>query len=120
MSTKLISSDDLQFYIENQERILDAVKFNDQSRDHIKTQIMDVWISQPDLEVKSATLNTKQFYKYREIQKEGVDKIYFSVYFHKLLAGEREIWINIYLASDYINFYNHAEIVQISGQYPSV
>jgi len=120
MSTKLLSSDDFKFYIENQDKILDAVKFNDQAKDHIKTQIVDAWYCQPNLEVKSATLNTKQFYKYREIHKEGVDRIYFSVYFDKLLAGEKEIWMNIYLTSEYMGFCKHSEILEIIRQYPSI
>ncbi|MGJ3234197.1 PD-(D/E)XK nuclease family protein [Marivirga sp.] len=120
MSTKLLSSDDFKFYIENQDKILDTVKFNDQAKDHIKTQIVNAWDNQPNLEVKSATLNTKQFYKYREIQKEGVDKIYFSVYFDKLLAGQKEIWVNIFLTSEYMDFYNHSEILEIIRQYPSI
>ena len=120
MSTKLLSSDDFKFYIENQDKILDTVKFNDQAKEHIKTQIVEAWNSQPNLEVKSATLNTKQFYKYREIQKEGVDKIYFSVYFDKLLNGQKEIWMNIYLTSEYMSFCKHSEILEIIRQYPSI
>jgi hypothetical protein len=120
MSTKQLSDEDFNFYIKNQDKILDAVKFNDQAKDHIKTQIVNAWDNLPNLEVKSATLNTKQFYKYREIQKEGVDKIYFSVYFDKLLDGQKEIWVNIFLTSKYMDFYNHSEILEIIRQYPSI
>ena len=120
MSTKLLSSDDFKFYIENQDKILDTVKFNDQAKDHITTQIENAWDKQESLAVKRATKNTYQFYKYREIEKEGVDKIYFSVYFDKLLAGQKEIWVNIFLTSEYMDFYNHSEILQIIRQYPSI
>ena len=105
MSTKQLSDENFKFYIENQDKILDAVKFNDQAKDHIKTQIVDAWNSQEDLKVDPPTKNTYKFYSYREIKKEGVKDLYFCIYFDKLLSGQKEVWISLYLTGDYFKKY---------------
>lgn len=113
MSTKQLSDEDFNFYIKNQDKILDAVKFNDQAKDYIKTQIVNAWDNQPKLKVKSATSNTKQFYSYREIEKEGVAELYFCIWFDKLLAGKKEIWISIYLTGDnYKKYFSDEETIE--------
>ncbi|GAA5030513.1 hypothetical protein GCM10011506_19820 [Marivirga lumbricoides] len=118
MSTKLLSPDDFKFYLENQNKILDVVKFNEQAKDHIKTQIVDAWNKQEGLEVRKATQSTYQFYSYREIKKDGVDQIYFCTWFDKLFLGEREVWISIYITSEYFKkFFNHQALKGIIEKY---
>jgi len=100
MSTKLLSDTDFSFYVDNQEKILDAVNFNNQAKDHIKNQIVNAWNNQKGLKVDPPTKNTYQYYSYREIDKEGVDDLYFCIWFDKLLAGQKEVWISIYVTGD--------------------
>lgn len=122
MSTKLLSPEDFKFYIENQDKILDAVKFNDQAKEHIKTQVVNAWDNQPKLKVKSATLNTKQFYSYRIIEKEGVEDLYFSTFFDDLMSSERGFWICIHIVEKgpYSDFFKHQDIKDILNDYPQL
>jgi hypothetical protein len=105
MSHKLLSDEDFNFYLQHQHNILDAVKFHEQAKDHIKTQIVDAWNSHNKLRVEPATKNTYQFYSYREIEREGVEDIYFCIWFDKLIMGLKEVWINIFVTGDKFETY---------------
>lgn len=105
MSTKEMSDRDFEFYLKNQDKILDAVEFNNRVKDYIKSQVERAWNKQRDILVDEATKNTYQYYSYLVATKEGVDDIFFCMWFDKLLSGQKEIWINIYLTGDNIKKY---------------
>jgi len=122
MSTKNISEKDYKFYIKYQEKIIKTVSFNDQLKEYIKTQVVDAWNNQEGLTVQPATWNTKKYYWYREIYKEGIKDLFFSVEFDGLLNTDRTVWFSINVKDNgpFKDIYRNTEIVSVMEEYPKL
>ena len=115
MSMQNLSTDDLNFYLNHQQKIVDTVEFEKQVKDHIKTQVVDAFNSFEELTVKKATQNTYQYYSYREIEVKDVKDLYFSVFFHDLYISDKTLWIDIHIKEKgpYAKYYDHPEVEKI-------
>ncbi|RUA34266.1 MAG: hypothetical protein DSY77_05960 [Bacteroidetes bacterium] len=115
MSMQNLSTDDLNFYLNHQQKIVDTVEFEKQVKDHIKTQVVNAFNSFKELKVKKATQNTYQYYSYREIEVKNVKDLYFSVFFHDLYISDKTLWIDIHIKENgpYAKYFDHPEIEKI-------
>jgi hypothetical protein len=112
MSTQDLSTGDFTFYVKNQDKIDELVKFNKQALLHIKTQIIEAWHSFSECEVISVRENGDRWFVSRDVKCKSIEHLYFLIKFDKLVNSERKFSIHLLLKdkSENKRLYNKLEI----------